>query len=332
MLCGFFNGVRYKTMTGPEAIFDRALMRRRRDRIAPNFDAHDFLFREIAERLAERAGDVRREFPLALDAGCRTGLFTQAAQAIVPGKIASFIQSEFASGFARTAHARTGTPTVIADDEALPFAPASFDLVTSCAVLQGLNDIPGALLQLRQCLRPDGLFLGALLGGETLYELRQALLAAEAEIEGGASPRVAPFAELTDAAGLLQRAGFSLPVADLDPIDVSYDNAFRLMHDLRGMGEANTRLDRRRTPTRRATLLRAAEIYAERFASADGRIHATFNVFFLTGWAPADSQPKPLRPGSAQARLADALNTTERALDEKTSATFPIRNPTPDRN
>lgn len=312
-------------MTGPEAIFDRALMRQRRERVAAGFDAHDFLFREIAERLAERAGDVRRDFPLALDAGCRTGLFTRAAQTIIPGKIGGFVASEFAPGMARTARERTGAPSVIADDEALPFAPASFDLVASCAVLQGLNDVPGALLQLRRTLKPDGLFLGALLGGETLHELRHALLAAEAEIEGGASPRVAPFAELADAAGLLQRAGFSLPVADLDPIDVSYENAFALMHELRGMGETNARLDRRRIPTRRATLLRAAEIYSERFADADGRIHATFDVFFLTGWAPADSQPKPLRPGSAQARLADALDTTERPLDEKTGAAFPVR-------
>lgn len=317
-------------MTGPEAIFDRALTRQRRERIAPGFDAHDFLFREIAERLAERAGDVRQNFPLALDAGCRTGLFTQAAQTLIPGKIGAFIQSEFTASFARTAHARTGAPTVIADDEVLPFAPASFDLVASCGVLQGLNDVPGALLQMRQSLKPDGLFLGALLGGETLFELRQALLAAESEIEGGASPRVAPFAELSDAAGLLQRAGFSLPVADLDPIDVSYENAFKLMHELRGMGEANTRVDRRRTPTRRATLMRAAEIYSERFADADGRIHATFDVFFLTGWAPADSQPQPLRPGSAQTRLADALDTTERPLDEKTSAAFPLRTPKPE--
>lgn len=314
-------------MTGPAAIFDRALKRQRRARIAARFDDHDFLFREIAVRLAERAGDIRHDFALALDAGCRTGLFTQAAQEIIPGKITRFVQSESSPGFAATARARNNVETIVADDEALPFAPASFDLIASCGVLQGLNDVPGALLQLRQSLRPDGLFLGALLGGETLFELREALLTAEAEIEGGASPRVAPFAELSDAAGLLQRAGFSLPLADMDPIDVTYENVFRLMHDLRGMGEANTRLDRRRTPTRRATLMRAGEIYAERFGRPDGRIPASFQVFFLTGWAPDASQPKPLRPGSARTRLADALDTTERALDEKTGAAFPARNP-----
>ena len=313
-------------MTRPDTIFDRALTHQRRARIASNFDEHDFLFREIAVRLAERAGDVRHDFKLALDAGCRTGLFTQAAQEVIPGKIAQFVQSEFAPGFAATARARNNEATVVADDEALPFAPNSFDLVASCVVLQGLNDVPGALLQLRQSLKPDGLFLGALLGGETLFELREVLLAAEAEIEGGASPRVAPFAELSDAAGLLQRAGFSLPVADLDSIDVTYENAFRLMHDLRGMGEANTRLDRLRTPTRRATLMRATELYTERFGLPDGRIPATFQVFFLTGWAPDASQPKPLRPGSAKTRLADALDNTERALDDKTGVAFPPRN------
>ena len=315
-------------MSGPDAIFDRALMRQRRERVVSNFDAHDFLFREIAERLAERAGDVRDDFDLALDAGCRSGLFTQAARELIPGQIATFIQSEFVPGLAERARATNNIATVIADDEALPFAPNSFDLIASCGVLHGLNDVPGALIQLRHALKPDGLFLGALLGGETLHELRHALLTAEAEIEGGASPRVAPFAELSDAAGLLQRAGFSLPVADLDTINVTYENAFKLMHDLRGMGEANTRLDRRRTPTRRATLFRAAEIYAEQFADTDGRLPATFQVFFLTGWAPHASQPQPLRPGSAKVRLADALDSTERPLDEKTRAAFPA----PDRS
>ena len=313
-------------MTGPITIFDRALTRQRRARIAACFDDHDFLFREIAVRLAERAGDVRHGFTLALDAGCRTGLFTQAAQDIIPGKITQFVQSESSPRFAMTARTRNNVQTIIADDEALPFASASFDLVASCGVLQGLNDVPGALLQLRQFLKPDGLFLGALLGGKTLFELREALLTAEAEVEGGASPRVAPFAELSDAAGLLQRAGFSLPVADMDLIDVTYENIFRLMHDLRGMGEANTQLDRRRTPTRRTTLMRAGEIYTERFGRPDGRIPASFQVFFLTGRAPDESQPKPLRPGSAQSRLADALETNECTLDEKTVPTFDVRN------
>lgn len=304
-------------MDGPQPIFDRALLRRRRARIAGGFTAHDFLFREIANRLAERAGDVRRDFDLALDAGCRTGLFAQEAAAVIPGKIGRIVQSDLSPAFAAQARSVTGAPALVADDEVLPFADASFDLVTSCGVLHAVNDVPGALVQLRRTLKPDGLFLGALLGGDTLHELRYALIAAEAEIEGGASPRIAPFAELADAAGLLQRAGFALPVADMDTIHVTYANAFALMAELRGMGEANIRLDRRRTPTRRAMLLRAAEIYAGQFADADGRIPATFQVFFLTGWAPAESQPKPLRPGSAAARLADALDADERTLPDK---------------
>lgn len=306
-------------MNGPEPIFDRTLLRRRRARIADRFGAHDFLFREIAYRLAERAGDVRHDFDLALDAGCRTGLFVQEAAAVIPGKIANIVQYDLSPDFAGIARSLTGAPALAADDEFLPFADARFDLVASCGVLHAVNDIPGALVQLRRMLKPDGLFLGALLGGDTLHELRHALIAAEAEIEGGASPRVAPFAELADAAGLLQRAGFALPVADMDTINVTYENAFALMAELRGMGEANIRLDRRRTPTRRATLLRATEIYTEQFAGPDGRIPATFQVFFLTGWAPADSQPKPLRPGSASARLADALDADEQKLPDQSA-------------
>jgi NADH dehydrogenase [ubiquinone] 1 alpha subcomplex assembly factor 5 len=305
---------------GPADIFDRALLRARRARAAAEFGAHDFLFREIAERLAERVSDVRRDFPLALDFGCRTGLFTGAATRLAPGKIGTIIQCDLAPEFARMAHAANGATAIAADEEALPFAASAFDLAVSGGALHAVNDVPGTLAQIRHALAPDGLFLGALIGGETLNELRTALLAAEAEVEGGASPRVAPFAQLSDAAGLLQRAGFALPVADIDRIDVTYENAFRLMADLRGMGETNVRHDRRRTPTRRATLMRAADIYTERFAGADGRIPATFEVFFLTGWAPAASQPRPLRPGSAQARLADALETAEQSAGEAASA------------
>ncbi len=291
---------------GPADIFDRALLRARRARAAAEFGAHDFLFREIAERLAERVSDVRRDFPLALDFGCRTGLFTGAATRLAPGKIGTIIQCDLAPEFARMAHAANGATAIAADEEALPFAASAFDLAVSGGALHAVNDVPGTLAQIRHALAPDGLFLGALIGGETLNELRTALLAAEAEVEGGASPRVAPFAQLSDAAGLLQRAGFALPVADIDRIDVTYENAFRLMADLRGMGET--------------TLMRAADIYTERFAGADGRIPATFEVFFLTGWAPAASQPRPLRPGSAQARLADALETAEQSAGEAASA------------
>lgn len=298
-------------MSGPVDIFDRALLRQRRARAAAAFADHDFLFREIAERLAERTADVRRDFDRALDWGGRTGCFADAAQRLAPGKIGQLIHTDMSFSLARKGRGDHGNPVIVADEEALPFGPASFDLIVSAGTLHAVNDVPGALAQIRQALKPDGLFLGALPGGETLHELREAWLTAEAEIEDGASPRVAPFAELSDAAGLLQRAGFALPVADLDTISVTYEHPLKLMQDLRGMGETNIRRDRRRIPTRRTTLFRAAEIYAERFAGPDGRVPASFELFFLTGWSPAASQPKPLRPGSARTRLADALETVE---------------------
>jgi NADH dehydrogenase [ubiquinone] 1 alpha subcomplex assembly factor 5 len=303
-------------MSGPADIFDRTLLRRRRARVAGNYPAHDFLFREIAERLAERTADVRRTFERALDWGGRDGAFADAAERIAPGKIASIVHSDMSIDLARDGRTRHGNPAVVADEEAIPFTDDSFDLVVSAGALHAVNDVPGALAQIRRALRPDGLFLAALMGGATLHELRTAWLAAEAEIEGGASPRVAPFAELSDAAALLQRAGFALPVADLDTICVTYDHPLKLMHELRGMGETNIRRDRRRTPTRRETMFRAAEIYTERFAGADGRVPATFELFFLTGWSPDASQPRALRPGSAATRLADALETAEHAAGE----------------
>jgi SAM-dependent methyltransferase len=192
-------------------------------------------------------------------------------------------------------------------DEALPLQPQSFDLVVSALALQFVNDLPGVLTQIRRALRPDGLLLAAMIGGDTLTELRQSFAAAEAECEGGVSPRVAPFADLRDIGGLLQRAGFALPVTDVDRVVVRYGNVFGLMADLRRMGATNILLERRRMPTRRATMLRLAEIYGERFADPDGRIRATFDVIWLSGWAPHEGQPKPLRPGSATASLEAAV-------------------------
>jgi SAM-dependent methyltransferase len=206
---------------------------------------------------------------------------------------------------------------VIADEEALPFRDGSLDLVVSALALQFVNDLPGVLVQIRRALKPDGLFLAALIGGETLTELRQSFAAAESEMEGGVSPHVAPFADLRDLGALLQRAGFALPVTDTDRVTVRYDSAFALMHDLRRMGATNALLDRRRTPLRRATLTRMAEIYAQRFADNDGRVRATFEIVWLSGWAPHPDQPQPLKPGSAQVRLADALGTREISTGEK---------------
>jgi hypothetical protein len=183
--------------------------------------------------------------------------------------------------------------------------------------LQFVNDLPGVLVQIRHALKPDGLFLAALIGGETLTELRQSFAEAESDVEGGASPRVAPFADLRDLGGLLQRAGFALPVADADRVSVRYDSAFALMHDLRRMGATNALVDRRRAPLKRTTLMRMAEIYARRFSDNDGRIRATFEVLWLSGWAPHPGQQQPLRPGSAKTRLADALGTREISTGEK---------------
>ena len=206
---------------------------------------------------------------------------------------------------------------IVADEEALPFGDGTLDLVVSALVLQFVNDLPGTLVQIRRALRPDGLFLAALIGGETLTELRQSFAAAESEVEGGASPHVAPFADLRELGALLQRAGFTLPVTDVDRLTVRYDSVFGLMRDLRRMGATNMLHARRRTPLRRATLMRMAEIYAERFSDNDGRVRATFEIIWLSGWAPHPSQQQPLKPGTARTRLADALGTREISTGEK---------------
>ncbi|WP_305295525.1 methyltransferase domain-containing protein [Polaromonas sp.] len=300
----------------PLLVFDRAVLRQRRDRAARGWDRQAFLKREIAERLVERLDDVRRSFALALDLGCHGDEVALALQQSTVGRrtaVEQLVRSDLGLAFAR----RASGPAVVADEEALPFAPQSFDLVMSAMSLHWVNDLPGTLIQIGRILKPDGLFLGAMLGGGTLWQLRQALAAAESEIEGGLSPRVSPFADLRDAAGLLQRAGFALPVADGETIEVDYESALALMRDLGAMGEGNLVVERRRGLARRATLLRAAEIYGERFALPSGRVAASFEVLFLHGWAPHASQPKPLKPGSAARRLAEALDTAEHSAGEK---------------
>jgi NADH dehydrogenase [ubiquinone] 1 alpha subcomplex assembly factor 5 len=297
--------------TDPLLVFDRTTLRRRRERAARRWGDQAFLKREIASRLVERLDDVRRTFPRALDLGCHGD---EIASALGTSEaVGSLVRADVGLGFARTARG----PAVVADEEALPFAPGSFDLVLSAMSLHWVNDLPGTLIQIARILKPDGLFLAGMLGGGTLWQLRQALTAAESEIEGGLSPRVSPFADLRDAAGLLQRAGFAMPVADSETIDVEYESALALMRDLGAMGEGNLVAERRRGFSRRATLLRAAEIYGERFARPSGRVEATFEVLFLHGWAPHESQPKPLRPGSAAHRLAEALGTAELSAGEK---------------
>jgi SAM-dependent methyltransferase len=272
--------------TAAPILFDRALMRRRQLRALQQQPA-TFLLDRVAEDMAERLSAVLRTFTAAADVGTPGGQ--------VRGALAG----------------RFGTLSSVdvpdTESQGLLLAPQSLDLVVSALALQFVNDLPGVLAQIRRALRPDGLLLAAMTGGDTLTELRQAFAAAEAELEGGISPRVAPFADLRDVGALLQRAGFALPVTDIDRIVVRYDSAFALMQDLRGMGATNALAERRRTPTRRATLLRMAQIYRERFADPDGRIRATFEVIWLSGWAPHASQQQPLRPGSAKASLAEAV-------------------------
>jgi SAM-dependent methyltransferase len=200
----------------------------------------------------------------------------------------------------------------VQESEPLALEAEALDLVISALAFQFVNDLPGVLAQIRRALRSDGLLMAAMIGGDTLTELRQSFAAAEAELEGGISPRVAPFADLRDIGALLQRAGLALPVTDVDRVVVRYDSVFSLMHDLRRMGATNILLERRRMPTRRGTMLRMAEIYSERFADPDGRIRATFDIIWLSGWAPHESQQKPLKPGSAKASLAEAVKRAER--------------------
>ncbi|MEE8246062.1 MAG: methyltransferase domain-containing protein [Alphaproteobacteria bacterium] len=292
-------------------VFDRGAVRRHRERASPRFAGHRFLVAEVAERLADRLSDVTREFAAALDLGCHSGELSTALKG--RGGIRRLVQADLSEAMVR----RASGLRLVCDEELLPFAPASFDLILSVLSLHWVNDLPGALAQIARCLKPDGLFLAALLGGETLHELRQALITAELEEEGGASPRVSPFVELRDAGQLLQRAGLALPVVDSDTITVTYGDALELMAELRGMGESNAVLDRRHGLTRRATLLRAAELYRELYADGDGRLPATFQVLTLTAWAPHESQQKALAPGSARSLLAEALGTDEHSAGEK---------------
>lgn len=294
-------------MSDNHLVFDRSVKRRQRERAGRAGDADfDFLRAAAAERLLDRLDDIKRSFPVALVQGCSAEWLQPHLQG--RGGIETLISMEMAG---------RGRRHVIADEEFLPFAGNRFDLVIALLNLHWINDLPGALIQIRQALKPDGLFLGAMLGGATLNELRQCWLAAEAELEGGASPRVSPMAETLDGAALLQRAGFALPVADNEKITVTYADAFRLMRDLRGMGEANAATGRRRSFTRRATLFRMAELYQQRFSGPDGRIPATFEIIMLTGWHPHESQQKPLRPGAATGSLAKALGTEEWARGDK---------------
>ncbi|MEN3931671.1 methyltransferase domain-containing protein [Microvirga sp. W0021] len=284
-------------------LFDRSLMRKRYLRAIANGYERFLLDYAIAD-LGERLSVITRRFKNAADVGTvlpEAGRFLKEAGIVEELVHLTPVASETSVGIKQ----------IEGDEEALPFGAQEFDLVISLLALQSANDLPGALIQISRSLVPDGLFLGCMLGGNTLTELRQVLMQAEAEIEGGISPRVAPFVEIRDAGALMQRAGFALPVVDCEPLTVRYSSMFNLMHDLRAMGLTNIMTERRKVPFKRQTLMRAAELYAEQFADPDGRLRATFDLVWLLGWAPHESQQKPMRPGSAKMRLADALKVKD---------------------
>lgn len=290
-------------------LFDFAALGARRDRAMRLGFAGgaDFLWREVAGLLAERLSIVTREFPRAALIGTGAGVI---GDALGVGRV-GLVRLDPSPAMAAASGAE------VLAGETLPLEPGSLDLVVSAFLLHALNDPVGHLIQMRRALKPDGLMLATLFGGQTLTELRASLAEAEVECEGGLSPRVAPMAEIRTLGGLLQRAGYAMPVADSERLVVTYATPLHLMRELRAMGETNILAARRRQPMRRATLMRACEIYARHFGGADGRVRATFEVVFLTGWAPGPGQPRPLRPGSARARLADALGTAEVGAGEK---------------
>lgn len=290
-------------------IFDRKKINAQRRRIfkTDNNDSRYFLFDWTMREISERLSLVRRDFPLCLKIGAR-------------GK--DFLSNNF--GIENLFIADTALPflpsspkSIVCNEDFLPIKKQSLDLVVSPLALHTVNDLPGALLQIRESLKADGLFLAGILGGKTLFELRECLYEAEMEMRGGVSPRVAPFADKQQIGSLMQRAGFSLPVVDSETVTVTYDSIFPLMQDLRSMGEGNAVYARARNFTPRSIFFRAGELYAQRYADPDGRIRASFEIIFLLGWAPHETQQKPLRPGSAQTRLADFLGTEEIGTGEK---------------
>lgn len=281
------------SMAGAPILFDRSLLalhRARAERLA--IPGSDFLLARTIDDLMDRLSTVNRHFEQAVDIG---DLSPALAAALV-------------------AHGQGGTIRRVrpGENEALPLEPGSVDLAISALSFQWINDLPGLLAQIKRALKPDGLLLATLVGGDTLQELRAVLTEAESDIRGGAAPRVAPFADVRDIGALLQRAGFALPVADTDRFTVRYDSMFHLMRDLRAMGATNALTARDPRPLTRAILARAATLYAERYADADGRVRATFELIALSGWSPHESQQKPLKPGSAKMRLADALEAARK--------------------
>ncbi len=284
-------------MTAP-LLFDRKLLLARRER-ALRLGAETFLLEPVAEELVERLSAVKRNFALALDLGTPGDTLIRLLKS--NSQVAGVAANDLLAN----------------DEEAFSLPDAKYDLVVSALALQWVNDLPGTLVQIRRTLKPDGLLLAALVGGETLHELRESFATAEAEITAGASPRVSPFAEVRSLGSLLQRAGYALPVIDSDRHTVRYETPFKLFQDLRRMGATNALMERSRKPLTKKIIARAAEIYTERFRDPDGRLRATFDILWVAGWVPHESQQKPLKPGSAKMRLADALGSTEKTTGEK---------------
>jgi len=302
-------------MSDDRVLFDRKLLRHRRARFAHEISAREPVLAHVAREIAERVSLMLRPFPLALDLGAYHGLLGRKV-AELPS-VGAMIYAESVFDFA----ALCPRPALVCDEDLLPFKAASLNLIVSGLALHRVNDLPGALIQIRQALAPDGLVMAALLGAGALFELREALIEAEAETEGGASPRVAPFGDVRAYGALLQRAGFALPVADAEKLTLLYPNPREVVREIRALGGGNVLLARSRRPLARDTLSRAEDIYRARYGTPDGQVKATFEIVYISGWGPDQSQQKPLKPGSAARRLADALGTTEQPAGDK--AAFP---------
>lgn len=302
-------------MSDTPLLFDRRLLRERRARFAAEIEDREVLIGHVAGEIADRVAIMLRTFPRALDLGAYHGLLGRTI-AELPS-VGEMVYAESVLEYAR----RCPPPALVCDEDVLPFKDGAFNLVVSGLALHRVNDLPGSLIQIRRALAPDGLFMAAALGAAALGELRECLLEAEEEVEGGVSPRVAPFADVRAYGALLQRAGFALPVTDTEELEVVYSSPRALMHEIRALGGGNVLTARSRKPLSRRVLARAEDLYRSRYGTADGKIAATFQFVFMSGWAPDPSQQQPLKPGSARSRLADALNTTERPGGAK--ASFP---------
>lgn len=299
---------------GPPRLFDRTLLRARKDRAAREFTDYDFLHARVADDLLDRVESVSRDFDtcLVIGGGGAVGRALE-ARPQARAKIGTLIEAELSPAMAGLSR----THALALDEEYLPIAEQSVDLVLSCLSLHWTNDVVGGLIQLNHALKPDGFFAGALFGGATLTELRQAMRQAEAELGREPEARVSPFADAIDMAGLLSRAGFAMPVSDVDRVTARYGNSFVLMRDLRKMGETSVLDQRPRTPGTRRLFVKTAEAYSHAFADADGKVPATFELVHFAGWAPHPDQPRPKRPGSANVRLADALGVDERSAGDR---------------